>query len=212
MVVTSVLRTDRLYHQEMLPVLISVKGWVDPKAIVRSEEFYANKRIPMTPAGIEPATFQFVAQHVNHCNTARNFVIICVKFNTGDPQIILLSSGKLTENRPRKNVCYGLLLLIVIMTRVGYTILYWMVHYLDMNRFSLRSEIYAHLGTFVQSLEAPVSFGITLHLSICQHVSVQHPVDWWPCNFILGGFLNIWRGNPNWVTMRPKNQALEMKT
>ena len=24
---------------------------------------------PMTPAGIEPATFQFVAQHLNHCAT-----------------------------------------------------------------------------------------------------------------------------------------------
>ena len=24
----------------------------------------------MTPAGIEPATFRFVAQHVNHCATA----------------------------------------------------------------------------------------------------------------------------------------------
>ena len=25
---------------------------------------------PMTLAGIEPATFQFVAQHLNHCATA----------------------------------------------------------------------------------------------------------------------------------------------
>jgi len=25
---------------------------------------------PLTPAGIEPATFQFVAQHFNHCATA----------------------------------------------------------------------------------------------------------------------------------------------
>ena len=25
---------------------------------------------PMTPAGIEPATFQFVAQYLNHCATA----------------------------------------------------------------------------------------------------------------------------------------------
>ena len=27
-------------------------------------------RIQMTPAGIEPATFRFVAQHLNHCATA----------------------------------------------------------------------------------------------------------------------------------------------
>ena len=25
---------------------------------------------PLTPAGIEPATFGFVAQHLNHCGTA----------------------------------------------------------------------------------------------------------------------------------------------
>jgi len=25
---------------------------------------------PVTPAGIEPATFQFVARHLNHCATA----------------------------------------------------------------------------------------------------------------------------------------------
>jgi len=27
-------------------------------------------RNPLTPAGIEPATFRFVAQHLNHCATA----------------------------------------------------------------------------------------------------------------------------------------------
>ena len=34
-------------------------------------------KIPMTPAGIEPATFRFVAQQLNHCATAvplNNFV------------------------------------------------------------------------------------------------------------------------------------------
>ena len=36
---------------------------------MRSEGFYVNEKFKMTPAGIEPTTFRFVAQHINHCAT-----------------------------------------------------------------------------------------------------------------------------------------------
>ena len=31
---------------------------------------------PMTLAGIEPATFRFVAQHLNHCATEKKKIVI----------------------------------------------------------------------------------------------------------------------------------------
>ena len=87
----SALRTGRLYPKEILPVLISVRGW---GPYCDRKDFMSMKN-PLTPAGIEPATYRFVAQHLNPSRLYLQEILPVLISVRGwvDPRAIMRSEG-----------------------------------------------------------------------------------------------------------------------
>jgi hypothetical protein len=88
----STLRTGHLYPQKIFLVLILVRSWVDPQAIV-PEGLYQWK-IQMGASEIEPTTFRLVAQCLNQLRHTKRNTFLGLFIKSGEVTVSLIISAR----------------------------------------------------------------------------------------------------------------------
>ena len=99
---SSASRIGRLYLQEIFLVLTFTRGWVDSRAMVRSEGNMSLKN-PVTPPGIDPGTVPLVAQRINHYANPGPFNLYGNDIETRSPGMLsartITAIGELINSR-----------------------------------------------------------------------------------------------------------------
>jgi hypothetical protein len=138
-----VLSTGPLYHPKISLVLISGRGWVNPRAIVRPVRL-CQRNIPLTPSEMEPATFRLVDCVWNVMAHARK------------PDFVFRGNGRVHLNRRGASVqsTTGSRGVRISGSNVGY----------NMFRGSVKGTGYL--------LHSPVSPSLSLPcVTVCHHIS-----------------------------------------